>query len=213
MADPDRGPGSPFDGVELAWRGPFEDPELNTLHAEAFGHPVTETPWRRRTEERSLGWVTARAGGLLVGFVNVLGDGGEHAILLDTCVAAPFRHRGVGERLVRTAADEARAAGCAWLHVDFTDELSPFYLEACSFRATPAGLLALQADHLPWRAPTHRRSRPSAGRRCDADDRTGFCIEGCVEEIVLIHYCINTECRRRHTHRSSARRARPTEIP
>lgn len=42
------------------------------------------------------------------------------------------------------AAAEARAAGCEWLHVDFDEELSPFYLDACGFRPTTAGLMACE---------------------------------------------------------------------
>ena len=42
-----------------------------------------------------------------------------------------------------TARDGARAAGCEWLHVDFDDDLAPFYLEACGFRPARAGLMAL----------------------------------------------------------------------
>ncbi|WP_053914029.1 GNAT family N-acetyltransferase [Streptomyces sp. SCSIO 75703] len=129
--------------ITYEWRGDFEDAELDALHAEGFGHPVTRTPWRARLERHSLGWVCAREDGSLVGFVNVLGDGGVHAFLLDTVVARRCRTRGVGSALVAKAAEEARAARCTWLHVDFEDHLRPFYLDACGFRATAAGLLRL----------------------------------------------------------------------
>lgn len=42
------------------------------------------------------------------------------------------------------AAEQARAAGCAWLHVDFEAELGPFYWASCGFRRSTAGLLALR---------------------------------------------------------------------
>ena len=45
--------------------------------------------------------------------------------------------------MVGTAAHRARAAGCTWLHVDFVDELSAFYLGACGFQPASAGLIAL----------------------------------------------------------------------
>jgi len=45
--------------------------------------------------------------------------------------------------MVALAIEEARAAGCEWLHVDFDDELRTFYLDACGFRPAPAGLIAL----------------------------------------------------------------------
>ncbi|KKD02159.1 acetyltransferase, partial [Streptomyces sp. WM6386] len=37
----------------------------------------------------------------------------------------------------------SRAAGCEWLHVDFEEHLRSFYFEACGFRETTAGLIAL----------------------------------------------------------------------
>ena len=45
--------------------------------------------------------------------------------------------------MIALAVEEARAAGCEWLHVDFEDELSSFYYEACGFVPAPAGLIAL----------------------------------------------------------------------
>jgi hypothetical protein len=44
---------------------------------------------------------------------------------------------------VAITADEAGAAGCEWLHVDFEDGLRPFSFDACGFRPTNAGLIAL----------------------------------------------------------------------
>jgi hypothetical protein len=49
----------------------------------------------------------------------------------------------VGIRLIAAAAEEARAAGSSWLHVDFEDHLRGFYLDACAFSSTDAGLIAL----------------------------------------------------------------------
>jgi GNAT superfamily N-acetyltransferase len=132
--------------VEIQWRGPFTSSDANELDAEAFGTRVfTDDEWNRRDQvtAHSLGWVTARDGEVLVGFVNVVWDGGVHAWLQDVVVAAGSRHRGVGRRLVDAARDGTRAAGCEWLRVDFADELAPFYLDACGFRPTRAGLLAL----------------------------------------------------------------------
>jgi ribosomal protein S18 acetylase RimI-like enzyme len=130
-------------GVAYTWRGAFENAEVNALHAEGFGHPALDDDWTGQLERHSLGWVCARAGGALVGFVNVAWDGGVHAFLLDTVVAAGARRRGVGTRLVAAAVAGARAAGCEWLHVDFEEHLRGFYLDACGFRHTPAGLIAL----------------------------------------------------------------------
>lgn len=129
--------------IKYEWRGDFDNASLNELHADGFGHPATQTDWRARLERHSLGWVCAWEGGSLIGFVNVVWDGGAHAFILDTVVAQRCQGKGVGARLVAFAADEARAAKCAWLHVDFEDHLRPFYFNACGFRETPAGLIAL----------------------------------------------------------------------
>jgi GNAT superfamily N-acetyltransferase len=125
------------------WRGDFDNQEVNTLHAEAFAHPILEIDWRGQVKAHSLGWVTARDAGALIGFVNVPWGGGIHAFILDTIVNARRAREGIGTQLVAVAAAEARAAGCQWLHVDFEDELRPFYLDACGFKLTTAGLMAL----------------------------------------------------------------------
>ena len=123
--------------------GSFENAEVNALHAEGFGHRVLDDDWRGQVERHSLGWVCARDGTDLVGFVNVAWDGGVHAFVLDTLVAPRARRRGMGTRLVARAVDEAREAGCEWIHVDFDDDLATFYFEACGFVPTKAGVIAL----------------------------------------------------------------------
>lgn len=130
-------------GLGYTWRDRFADAEVEALHAEGFGHPPTGGGWWERVNRHSLGWVCARDGGTLVGFVNVAWDGASHAFVLDTVVAASARRRGVGTGLVAAAVDGARAAGCEWLHVDFEDHLRGFYLEACGFTTTGAGLVKL----------------------------------------------------------------------
>jgi len=129
--------------IVYEWRGHFGNAAVNALHAEAFGHPVLDRDWRAQVNEHSLGWVCAREGPDLVGFVNVAWDGAVHAFLLDTLAAARVRRQGVGTRLVTVAAENARAAGCRWLHVDFEDHLSSFYFGSCGFRPANAGLIAL----------------------------------------------------------------------
>jgi len=132
--------------VSYEWRGAFTNREVNELHAEAFGTRVfddSEWDWIDLTGRHSLGWVLAREGRDLVGFVNVVWDGLVHAWLQDTMVAAAARGRGIGTGLVASARDAARAAGCEYLHVDFDDHLSSFYLEACGFSPVSAGLMTL----------------------------------------------------------------------
>jgi GNAT superfamily N-acetyltransferase len=125
------------------WRGHFGNAAVNALHAEGFGHQVVDGDWQAQVSQYSLGWVCAHEGRDLVGFINVAWDGAVHAFLLDTLVAARVRRRGVGSRLVTVAAENARACGCEWLHVDFEDHLGPFYFGSCGFRPAKAGLIAL----------------------------------------------------------------------
>ncbi|NYI06383.1 GNAT family N-acetyltransferase [Allostreptomyces psammosilenae] len=134
------GPGDagPF---TLALRPPLSDAELNDLFTASWpGHrPGSFAP----VLERSLAWVAARGGdGRLVGYVNVAWDGGAHAFVLDTTVHPEARRKGLGVRLVRAAADAARAAGADWLHVDHEPHLESFYA-ACGFRPTAAGVMRL----------------------------------------------------------------------
>jgi GNAT superfamily N-acetyltransferase len=129
--------------IDYAWRAAFENLEVNVLHAEGFDHRLLTDDWRAQVERHSLGWVTARNGAELVGFVNVAWDGAVHAFVLDTLVTAAARRRGVGTALVAVAVREARAAGCEWLHVDFDEELRGFYSDSCGFVSTPAGVIAL----------------------------------------------------------------------
>jgi GNAT superfamily N-acetyltransferase len=125
------------------WRGEFANEELNTLHAEAFAHPILAIDWIGQVQGHSLGWVTAREGRELIGFVNVPWDGAIHAFVVDTIVSARAQRDGVGTRLIDIAAHEATAAGCGWLHVDFDEGHRAFYVGSCGFRPTPAGLRAL----------------------------------------------------------------------
>jgi GNAT superfamily N-acetyltransferase len=131
--------------VDYDWRGEFDNTELNALHAEAFGHRVLDDDWHGQVHGYSLGWVCARRDGDLVGFVNVAWDGGVHAFILDTIVALDTRREGIGKGLVGVAVTGTRASGCCeWIHVDFEEDLRPFYFDACGFTPTDAGLLALR---------------------------------------------------------------------
>ncbi len=129
--------------IIYAWRGAFDNSSLNALHAEGFDHELLEDDWKAQVHEHSLGWVCARDGDELVGFVNVVWDGAIHAFILDTLVTASARRRGVATGLVAVAVTEARAAGCEWLHVDFEEHLRALYFDACGFTPTSAGLIAL----------------------------------------------------------------------
>jgi GNAT superfamily N-acetyltransferase len=128
--------------VSVQASGPVRSLEINELRAAAWPDAGRQD-WDAVLSQ-SLGWVTARLDGRLVGFVNVAWDGGSHAFLLDTVVHPSVQRRGVGHSIVVRAAELARERGVEWLHVDFEPELRSFY-ERCGFRPTDAGLLALTA--------------------------------------------------------------------
>ncbi len=155
--------------TSFSWRGEFENGELNRLHAEAFRHRVfdgVEWDWCRQVEDHSLGWVVAREGEEIAGFINVPWDGLVHAWLQDVMVATSFRGRGVGAAMVQLAAERAAMAGCEWLHVDFDPDLEPFYIAACGFSPTGAGLIDLgERQHPPATIPAPAGVAQSAEQR------------------------------------------------
>jgi ribosomal protein S18 acetylase RimI-like enzyme len=132
------------DGLELRIRFAVDDGELSRLHAHAFEGPVQVQPWAARLDRHALTWVGAFSNDQLIGFVQVRWDGGAHAFLLDAAVHPADSRQGIGRRLVLTAAEQAKAAGCEWLHVDYEPHLADFYLGACGFVPTEAGLLKLR---------------------------------------------------------------------
>jgi ribosomal protein S18 acetylase RimI-like enzyme len=131
--------------ARLEWRGIFDNRALNELHAEAFQHRFFDDDWVAQVNAHSLGWVCAWSGAdELVGFVNVAWDGALHAFILDAAVSSKAARQGLGASMVKLATERTRAAGCDWLHVDFEDHLRTFYLDACGFTPTNAGLINLK---------------------------------------------------------------------
>jgi GNAT superfamily N-acetyltransferase len=121
----------------MCWRGAVTDQELVALTKSHGGRAAPG--WWDQIRPHSLGWVAARdRSGSLVGFVNVAWDGADHAFLLDTKTRPDYQRRGVGTAVVKLAVGRAKAAGCEWIHVDFTRDLDPFYLDRCGF-APPEG--------------------------------------------------------------------------
>jgi ribosomal protein S18 acetylase RimI-like enzyme len=129
--------------VSYSWRGQFSNEALNTLRAEAFGRQNSNDDWWAQVNRHSLGWVCANLDEVLVGFVNVVWDGGVHAFILETIVAPQAQRHGVGTEMLSIAVREARKAGCEWLHVDFEDHLRQFYFDKCGFKPTNAALIKL----------------------------------------------------------------------
>ncbi|GGJ44987.1 GNAT family N-acetyltransferase [Deinococcus roseus] len=127
--------------IEYSHRPAIGNEALNALFFAAWeGHQKVDFA---SILQRSLTYVCAHRAGQLVGFVNVAWDGGVHAFLLDTTVHPEFQRQGIGQELVRLAAQVAREQGCHWLHVDFEPHLEAFY-RGCGFQDTWAGLLNLQ---------------------------------------------------------------------
>ncbi|MGB3764697.1 MAG: GNAT family N-acetyltransferase [Ornithinimicrobium sp.] len=124
--------------------GPVDDDELTQLHRLAFRASGSGfVPWSRRLQRHSICWITAHRDDRLIGFVNVIGDGGAHAVLLDTVVAPTHQRLGVGRGLVMRAVEEARTLGCHYMHVDYEPRIADFYERVCGFDAGAAGLIRL----------------------------------------------------------------------
>jgi hypothetical protein len=69
--------------ITYSWREPVADDEMINLVESHGGTPTVW--WWSRVSAWSLGWVSARnQDGLLVGFVNLAWDGGDHGFLVDT---------------------------------------------------------------------------------------------------------------------------------
>ena len=120
---------------------PLTSAELNALFSAGRDEPES-SDWSG-VLKHSLVIICAYDEGRLVGFIHIAWDGRDHAFVLDPRVHPDWRHQGIGTELVRRSADAARAVGCETLHVDFRDELTPFYFEACGFSPTMAGLITL----------------------------------------------------------------------
>ncbi len=151
------------DGDRYEWPGEFRDDELGALHVEAFGYSRTDDDWTERLHGHRLGWVYARRGGGLIGFVDVAWDGAAHAFfLIDTVVTATDRHRVVGTTLVFMACAQAAAAGSEWLHVDSrTTGVASTSTRATFGRLTPGSFGCGRPE--TWRRRT-RRHRTAAHR-------------------------------------------------
>jgi GNAT superfamily N-acetyltransferase len=130
--------------INFAVNPEITNDELNPLFASA---------WEKHTFwdflpvlKHSLAYVCAYHSGRLVGFVNLAWDGAQHAFILDTTVHRDYQGHGIGQQLVKAAAEYAKEKNVEWLHVDFEPHLRSFYFDKCGFQSTEAGLLNLKAD-------------------------------------------------------------------
>ncbi|HEY7269420.1 MAG TPA: GNAT family N-acetyltransferase [Dehalococcoidia bacterium] len=128
--------------VEYLLDPPLTNAELDDLYLVSW--PNHKLPYDFAPElEHALAYAGAYEGGRLVGFVRLAWDGSVHAFLLEPTVRPEMRRRGVGKGLVARVVEVARQRGMEWVHVDYEEELVPFY-EACGFRPTRAGLMNLR---------------------------------------------------------------------
>jgi ribosomal protein S18 acetylase RimI-like enzyme len=104
--------------------------------------PIIQPEILCQSLKHSLAYLCAYVQVELIGFVNLAWDGAIHAFLLDTTVHPGWQHQGIGQQLVKEAANVARARGIHWLHVDYDAHLEGFY-RGCGFRFTHAGLMRL----------------------------------------------------------------------
>ena len=70
----------------------------------------------------------------------------QRGVRVHGIVARLHPRRGAGTELVAVAVREAKAAGCASLHVDFEDHLRRFYFDRCGIKPTNAGLVRLKDE-------------------------------------------------------------------
>lgn len=118
-----------------------DDGALQALWLRVWGEPGPAS--FRPILERGLTHVGAFDGAVLIGFVNVAWDGGQHGFILDTSVDPHYRRQGIASQLVAEAVAVARSRGLVWLHVDFEPQHEGFY-RGCGFVPTAAGLMRLK---------------------------------------------------------------------
>jgi ribosomal protein S18 acetylase RimI-like enzyme len=127
--------------IEYKIRPEVTDKSLNRLFANAWENHVNRE--FGSILSKSLTYICAYDGSLLIGFVNVAWDGGLHGFILDTTVHKDYQRRGIGTELMRLAAEISKECGIEWLHVDYEPSLDKFY-RGCGYRKTEAGLLNLR---------------------------------------------------------------------
>lgn len=115
--------------------------ELNMLFDAAWGSPK---PAYAKVLDHSFGWVAFRDDGVLLGFVNIAWDGGDHFFLLDTTVHPGCRRQKIASSMIEAAVEMCRGKG-EWLHVDAPVELMEGLYRPQGFEPTPAGLISLRA--------------------------------------------------------------------
>lgn len=95
------------------------------------------------THQKSLLYIIAKDGAEVVGYLNVPHDGKHHAFIVDLAVHPTYRRKGIALAMLKKASDICRDKGYEWLHLDFSEDLTPLYQKA-EFKIGPAGIIYLK---------------------------------------------------------------------
>lgn len=79
-------------------------------------------------------------GNLLVGYVDVLSDGVEDALIRNLVVHPAYQRKGIGLKLIRKVANRLKTDQIKTINVLFEPELTEFYKKA-GFRIVKGGLI------------------------------------------------------------------------
>lgn len=126
--------------IQYIRKGCVQDAEVNALWRDAYPDHV-DGEIVALLARCATYWV-ARVEGTLVGCVRAVGDGNQHAFLLDPIVRSDWRRRGIGKGLISRLAADLSALNYDYIHVDYTKENDAFY-RAVGFKLTLAGLMKL----------------------------------------------------------------------
>jgi len=120
---------------------PVSELSLNTLFSAARGHHR----WRRfaSMHRRSLVYLCAYYRNQVVGYVNVVWDGGTRGFLVDLTVHPEYRGRGIGTALVERAVEVANRRGVGSLRAEFGPDEVEFY-RRLGFESVDAGVRRLE---------------------------------------------------------------------
>jgi len=126
--------------IRYVVNAPEDSEPLNALFDKAWpNHQSTEFG---PILDASLLHVVAYESDAVVGFLRVIGCGGDRGFIVGPTVHPESQRRGVGTALLEEAATAAQERGVASLHVEFASELRSFYAKA-GFRHTAAGVRRL----------------------------------------------------------------------
>jgi GNAT superfamily N-acetyltransferase len=127
--------------VRYVVNAPEDSESLNALFDKAWpNHKWTEFG---PVLDASLLHVVAYEADTVVGFLRVIGCGGDRGFVVGPTVHPDAQGQGVGLALLEEAATAAKERGVATLHVEFASELRSFYAKA-GYRHTAAGIRRLR---------------------------------------------------------------------